>query len=110
MAMASRGRSVECRISIRWRRMYAASPNMLAACGRQATGEAGKLLKFGSLPQRRPKVGRTQRDTGNGAQLVERWCRRPRLPRSMQFEYAPVAGCAGAGNVSTCLRRRRAPN
>ena len=32
-AMASRGRSVECRILIRWRQMYTANPSRLAAAG-----------------------------------------------------------------------------
>ena len=61
-------------------------PQHACCCGRQAAGEAGKLLKFGSFPQRWPKVRRTQRDTGNRAQLVERRCRRSRLPRRVQLE------------------------
>ena len=62
-------------------------PQHACCCGRQAAGEAGKLLKFGSLPQRWPKVRRTQRNTGNRTQFVERWCWRSLLPRRMEFEY-----------------------
>ena len=57
-----------------------------ARCRRQGVDDAGKLLKLGSSPQRWPKVRRTQRDTGNRSQLVERWCRRSRLPRRVQLE------------------------
>src|SRR5262245_21558390 len=46
---------------------------------RQDIGEAGKLLKIGSSPQRRSKICRTQRNAGNGTQLVKRWCRGSRL-------------------------------
>ena len=57
-----------------------------AGCRRQGVGDAGELLKIGSSPQRWPKVRRTQRDAGNGAQLVERRCRRSRLSRRVQFK------------------------
>ena len=59
-----------------------------ARCRRQGAGDAGKFLKIGSLPQRWTKVRRMQRDAGNRAQLVERRCRRSRLPRRVQLELA----------------------